>query len=82
MYATKNLLMSWLNGDSKKEEFERADLKDVIAWINGETNQGTDKDMIAEGYGWIYDLRERYKEKTKIEIIEIKNMPKKDSCRL
>jgi hypothetical protein len=82
MYATKKLLMSWMNGDIKKEDFGRVNLKDVIAWINGESIRGTDKDMIADGYGWIYDLRERYKEKTKIEIIEIKNMPEKDSCRL
>ncbi|MFH0832308.1 MAG: hypothetical protein V1900_01110 [Candidatus Aenigmatarchaeota archaeon] len=78
MYATKRQLMSWLNGNSKREDFGRADLKEVIAWLNGETNQGVDKDLIAEGYGWIYDLRERYKEKTKIEI---KDMPEKDSCR-
>ena len=68
--------MSWMKGDSKKEAFGRADLKDVIAWVNGETNQGTDKDMIAEGYGWMYGLRERSKAK-KIEIIEIKNTTKK-----
>ena len=61
MYATMNQLNSWLDGDISKDVPSRADLRDVITWLNGETNQGVDKDLIAKGHGRIVGHRKLWR---------------------
>ncbi|MFH0832766.1 MAG: hypothetical protein V1900_03550 [Candidatus Aenigmatarchaeota archaeon] len=65
MNITKKLLMSWLDGDNNKEALARTDLKNVITWMKGETNPETEKEIRNEGYGWIYDLRKKWKKENK-----------------
>ena len=61
MYATMNQLNSWLDGNTDKEIHSRADLRDVLTWLNGETNQGVDKELIAKGHGRIVDHRKLWR---------------------
>ena len=56
-----NQLESWLDGDTLKEVPDRADLRTVITWLNGETNQGIGKELIAKGYGRVVGRRKAWK---------------------